>query len=370
VPSAAAAASELPAFDIAPMPLQVRFTLGPASGAPAEAAAPSLAFDDERTLLHSLQQLREANQALGLESNPNPNPNPNPSPNPNPNPPNPDPYPNPNPNPNPEPKPNQALGLESAAVAPQELGFHPGVTCDRTGQCPIVGNRYKLAEENYDVCEAEFVKMSQEEAAAYTRVPPPCFRKLKGGGPAVWHLWYSVQVAADGGEGGGELKGCGEGGEGGASAAASPSAAASAGGEGGGGGVPLPWSCQQVEERLLSGGLEAGAVLREVRRAAAAAGSACEARLGEAAARLLASTSGGGGGGGREQPSVSQLMALCRELSDAPRAVPAPSPPLPPPGALCELREELRHAVGPGSGDGGDREFSDAALLLWLLSHR
>ena len=73
VPSAAAAAaSELPAFDIAPMPLQVRFTLGPASGAPAEAAAPSLAFDDERTLLHSLQQLREANQALGLESNPNP----------------------------------------------------------------------------------------------------------------------------------------------------------------------------------------------------------------------------------------------------------------------------------------------------------
>ena len=45
------------------MPLQVRFTLGPASGAPAEAAAPSLAFDDERTLLHSLQQLREANQA-------------------------------------------------------------------------------------------------------------------------------------------------------------------------------------------------------------------------------------------------------------------------------------------------------------------
>ena len=106
VPSAAAAASELPAFDIAPMPLQVRFTLGPASGAPAEAAAPSLAFDDERTLLHSLQQLREANQALGLESNPNPKPNPNPSPNPNPNPPNPDPDPDPNPNPDPDPNPH------------------------------------------------------------------------------------------------------------------------------------------------------------------------------------------------------------------------------------------------------------------------
>jgi hypothetical protein len=30
----------------------------------------------------------------------------------------------------------------AAALEPQELGFHPGVTCDRTGQSPIVGNRY------------------------------------------------------------------------------------------------------------------------------------------------------------------------------------------------------------------------------------
>jgi len=90
-PSAVAAA-ELPAFDIAPMPLQVRFALGPASGAPAEAAAPSLTFDDEWTLLHSLQRLREA---------------------------------------------AAAQGLEAAALAPQELGFHPGVTCDRTGQVTL-----------------------------------------------------------------------------------------------------------------------------------------------------------------------------------------------------------------------------------------
>ena len=40
-------------------------------------------------------------------------------------------------------------------MVPQAVGYHPGVTCDLSGQNPITGNRYKLRNENYDVCEAE-----------------------------------------------------------------------------------------------------------------------------------------------------------------------------------------------------------------------
>ena len=83
----------------------------------------------------------------------------------------------------------------AAALEPQELGYHPGVTCDRTGQNPIIGNRYKLQDENYDVCEAEYLKMPEEEQAQYTCVPPPVYRKPKGCGPAKWHLYYWIEVA-------------------------------------------------------------------------------------------------------------------------------------------------------------------------------
>ena len=45
----------------------------------------------------------------------------------------------------------------SKADAAQK-GFHPGVTCDKTGQCPIFGWRFNLTGRNYDLCEAEYNK--------------------------------------------------------------------------------------------------------------------------------------------------------------------------------------------------------------------
>ncbi|KOO27940.1 protein hecd-1 [Chrysochromulina tobinii] len=117
-------------FDIAPMRLRVRFALGPSSGeVPAE---PGLIFDEDATLLHALQVLREST----------------------------------------------ASG-RAAALEPQELGYHPGVTCDRTGQSPIVGNRYKLRDENYDVCEAEYARMPPDEQQQYTLIPPPVVKEVE-----------------------------------------------------------------------------------------------------------------------------------------------------------------------------------------------
>jgi len=56
-------------------------------------------------------------------------------------------------------------------AAPQ--GIHPNVTCDRSGQHPIVGNRYNLPGHNYDLCEAEFLKLSSNEQAKFVKIPPP-----------------------------------------------------------------------------------------------------------------------------------------------------------------------------------------------------
>merc|ERR1719502_1863829 len=52
-------------------------------------------------------------------------------------------------------------------------GVHDGVTCDKSGMCPIVGNRYHLTGHNYDLCEAEYMKLDAKEQAHFRKIPPP-----------------------------------------------------------------------------------------------------------------------------------------------------------------------------------------------------
>jgi hypothetical protein len=67
----------------------------------------------------------------------------------------------PNPNPNPNLNPDQSL--------------HFGISCDKSGQCPIIGWRFKLrgTDPSYDLCEAEFNKLSDAEKDRYERIAPP-----------------------------------------------------------------------------------------------------------------------------------------------------------------------------------------------------
>ena len=51
-------------------------------------------------------------------------------------------------------------------------GIHPGVECDRSGQCPIVGTRYNLRGHNFDLCQAEFDKIPSAERPLYEAIPP------------------------------------------------------------------------------------------------------------------------------------------------------------------------------------------------------
>ena len=65
--------------------------------------------------------------------------------------------------------------LEAAAPAAAGLGsrFHPNFYCDRSGMNPIVGIRYHLRGQNYDICQAEYDKLSAREQSEYEAIPPP-----------------------------------------------------------------------------------------------------------------------------------------------------------------------------------------------------
>ena len=68
------------------------------------------------------------------------------------------------------PKANKSGG---GAHAPAAKGFHPGVSCDKSNQCPIFGWRYHLKGHNYDLCEAEFNKLPDAEKGGYEKIAPP-----------------------------------------------------------------------------------------------------------------------------------------------------------------------------------------------------
>ena len=69
------------------------------------------------------------------------------------------------------------VATSSAQVAPPPnpfgQGFHPGVECDRSGMNPIVGMRFHLRGHNYDLCQAEYDKLSAAEQGQYEAIPPP-----------------------------------------------------------------------------------------------------------------------------------------------------------------------------------------------------
>jgi hypothetical protein len=65
---------------------------------------------------------------------------------------------------------------------PRLEGFHPGVRCDKTDQCPIIGTRYNLIGHNFDLCEAEYAKLPTDLKLLYKAIPPRVFRRKVGGG--------------------------------------------------------------------------------------------------------------------------------------------------------------------------------------------
>jgi len=69
--------------------------------------------------------------------------------------------------------PPGAAAAAAAAAGHPIKGVHPGVSCDRSGQCPIAGIRYNLKGHNYDLCQAEYDKLPDVEKQLYVAIPPP-----------------------------------------------------------------------------------------------------------------------------------------------------------------------------------------------------
>jgi len=70
-----------------------------------------------------------------------------------------------------------AAAPHNAAPHNAATNVHEGVTCDVSGMSPIVGNRWKKIDANYDLCEAEYLKLSTEEQASFVCLP--------GGAPSI-----------------------------------------------------------------------------------------------------------------------------------------------------------------------------------------
>lgn len=90
-------------------------------------------------------------------------------------------------------KTSSILGGCNAYASSQVV--HPGVTCDKSGMCPIVGPRYNLRGMNYDLCQAEFDKLSPDEQAKYVKIEAPWRPKSwHGFGGGLSHKWYGNDV--------------------------------------------------------------------------------------------------------------------------------------------------------------------------------
>lgn len=53
------------------------------------------------------------------------------------------------------------------------MSVHFGITCDKSGQSPIIGARYKHTYKNYDLCQAEFDKLSSKNKSTFVKIMKP-----------------------------------------------------------------------------------------------------------------------------------------------------------------------------------------------------
>lgn len=69
-----------------------------------------------------------------------------------------------------------AQAQTSSASSPESGVVHYGVTCDASGMSPIVGVRYHKIGTDYDLCHAEFLKLSEAEKAAFEKIDASQYR--------------------------------------------------------------------------------------------------------------------------------------------------------------------------------------------------
>merc|ERR1712166_1587991 len=68
---------------------------------------------------------------------------------------------------------NPTAEANTAEATMPEAAVHYGIQCDVTGMNPIIGARYKKNNEDYDLCQEAFNKLSEEEAQQFVHIDTP-----------------------------------------------------------------------------------------------------------------------------------------------------------------------------------------------------
>merc|ERR1712195_470147 len=68
---------------------------------------------------------------------------------------------------------NTTAEANTAEATMPEAAVHYGIQCDVTGMNPIIGTRYKKNNEDYDLCQEAFNKLSEEEAQQFVHIDTP-----------------------------------------------------------------------------------------------------------------------------------------------------------------------------------------------------
>jgi len=74
-----------------------------------------------------------------------------------------------------DPEPEWERVIEERPDLIDAKGFPHNATCDRSGMSPIIGIRYNLIGHDYDLCEAEFEKLSADLKPLYRAIHPVAF---------------------------------------------------------------------------------------------------------------------------------------------------------------------------------------------------
>merc|ERR1711966_622903 len=68
---------------------------------------------------------------------------------------------------------NTTAEATTAEATMPDATVHYGIQCDVTGMSPIIGTRHKKINEDYDLCQEAFNKLSEEEAQQFVHIDTP-----------------------------------------------------------------------------------------------------------------------------------------------------------------------------------------------------
>ena len=83
-----------------------------------------------------------------------------------------------------------AAPVAAATTTASGQALHRGVICDGSGMNPVIGTRFHMVGYDYDLCEAEFGKLAEEDRTAYEAIAKP------GALPVRYVPWSAAGGAA------------------------------------------------------------------------------------------------------------------------------------------------------------------------------